>query len=101
MHTVTRWWTAELRSNAVPLYLIERQFAEQLQLSPDSVKSVDEINEQEGVRWVVSFLSADRLKSYCLYEATSPDAIWAAAQEAGLPADVIVEVDEFDPASMR
>jgi hypothetical protein len=85
----------------VPLYLIERQFAEQLQLSPDSVKSVDEINEQEGVRWVVSFLSADRLKSYCLYEATSPDAIWAAAQEAGLPADVIVEVDEFDPASMR
>ncbi|HKE79125.1 MAG TPA: DUF4242 domain-containing protein [Solirubrobacteraceae bacterium] len=85
----------------MPLYLIERQFAEQLQLSPDSVKSVDEINEQEGVRWVVSFLSADRLKSYCLYEATSPDAIWAAAQEAGLPADVIVEVDEFDPASMR
>ena len=101
MHTVTRWSTAELRSLAVPLYLIERQFAEQLQLSPDSVKSVDEINEQEGVRWVVSFLSADRLKSYCLYEATSPDAIWAAAQEAGLPADVIVEVDEFDPASMR
>jgi hypothetical protein len=101
MHTDTRSWTAELRSTAVPLYLIERQFAEQLQLSPDSVKSVDEINEQEGVRWVVSFLSADRLKSYCLYEATSPDAIWAAAQEAGLPADVIVEVDEFDPASMR
>jgi uncharacterized protein DUF4242 len=101
MHTVTRWSIAELRCTAVPLYLIERQFAEQLQLSPDSVKSVDEINEQEGVRWVVSFLSADRLKSYCLYEATSPDAIWAAAQEAGLPADVIVEVDEFDPASMR
>ena len=85
----------------MPLYLIERQFAERLQLSPDSVKTVDEINEQEGVRWVVSFLSADRLKSYCLYEATSPDAIWAAAREAGLPADVIVEVDEFDPASMR
>ena len=101
MHIATRWSTAELRSTAVPLYLIERQFAEQLQLSPDSVRSVDEINEQEGVRWVVSFLSADRLKSYCLYEATSPDAIWAAAQEAGLPADVIVEVDEFDPASMR
>ena len=85
----------------MPLYLIERQFAEQIQLSSDSVRQVDEINENEGVRWVVSFLSADRLKSYCLYEATSPDAIWAAAQEAGLPADVIVEVDEFDPASMR
>ena len=85
----------------MPLYLIERQFAEQIQLSSDSVRQVDEINENEGVRWVVSFLSADRLKSYCLSEATSPDAIWAAAQEAGLPADVIVEVDEFDPATMR
>jgi hypothetical protein len=85
----------------VPLYLIEREFAEKLQLSPDSVRSVDEVNEHEGVRWVVSFLSADRLKSYCLYEATSPDAIWAAAEQAGLPADVIVEVDQFDPATMR
>lgn len=85
----------------MPLYLIERQFAEQIQLSSDSVRQVDDINENEGVRWVVSFLSADRLKSYCLYEATSPDAIWAAAQQAGLPADVIVEVDEFDPATMR
>lgn len=85
----------------MPLYLIEREFAEKLQLSPDSVRSVDEVNEHEGVRWVVSFLSADRLKSYCLYEATSPDAIWAAAEQAGLPADVIVEVDQFDPATMR
>jgi hypothetical protein len=85
----------------VPLYLIERRFAEQLELTPESVREVDEINESDGVRWLFSFLSADRLKSYCLYEATSPDAIWAAAERAGLPADVIVEVDRFDPATMR
>jgi uncharacterized protein DUF4242 len=85
----------------VPLYLIERRFAERLQLSPESVREVGEINADEGVRWVVSFLSADRLKSFCLYESTSPDAIWAAAERAGLPADAIVEVDEFDPAAMR
>jgi uncharacterized protein DUF4242 len=85
----------------VPLYLIERAFAERLALTNESVREVDGINAGEGVRWVVSFLSADRLKSYCLYEATSPDAIWAAADKAGLPADVIVEVDRFDPATMR
>jgi hypothetical protein len=86
----------------VPLYLIERHFAERLQdQTPDSVRMVDDVNADEGVRWVVSFLTADRLKSFCLYEATSPDAIWAAAERAGLPADVIVEVDEFDPAALR
>jgi Protein of unknown function (DUF4242) len=85
----------------VPLYMIERRFAERLELSPESVREVDGINADESVRWVVSFLSADRLKSFCLYEATSPDAIWAAAERAGLPADVIVEVDRFDPAAMR
>ena len=86
----------------MPLYLIERHFAERLQdQTPDSVRMVDDVNADEGVRWVVSFLTADRLKSFCLYEATSPDAIWAAAERAGLPADAIVEVDEFDPAAMR
>lgn len=86
----------------MPLYLIERHFAERLQdQTPDSVRMVDDVNADEGVRWVVSFLTADRLKSFCLYEATSPDAIWAAAERAGLPADVIVEVDEFDPAALR
>jgi len=50
---------------------------------------------------VFSFLSADRLRSYCLYEASSPAAILAAARRAGVPADVIVEVDKIDPADYR
>ena len=85
----------------MPLYVIERRFAEQLQFSPELVREVDEANATEEVRWLASFLTADKLKSYCLYEATSPDAIWAAAQRAGVPADVIIEVDRFDPATMR
>jgi hypothetical protein len=85
----------------VPLYVIERTFAEQLHFSPELVREVDTVNANEDVRWLASFLSADKLKSYCLYEATSPDAIWAAAQAAGVPADVIVEVEQFDPATMR
>jgi Protein of unknown function (DUF4242) len=46
------------------------------------------------VRWLYSFPSADRRKTYCLYEAASPEAIRRAASRAGLPADVIVEVTD-------
>ena len=44
----------------MPLYLIERNFAEQLDLTDDAVELIDEINADEGVRWVFSFLTADR-----------------------------------------
>jgi hypothetical protein len=44
------------------------------------------------VRWLYSFLSIDKRKTYCLYDAPSPEAIRSAATRAGLPADVIVEV---------
>ena len=79
----------------MPLYVIERSFADQLDLTGDDVKVIEEANAGEGVRWLFSFLSADRRRSYCLYEAPSPDAIVAAAQRAGIPADVVVEVDRI------
>ena len=76
----------------MPLYVIERAFAEQLDLTSDDVKLIDEINADEGVRWLFSFLSADRRRTYCLYEAPSPDAVIAAAVRANVPADAVVEV---------
>jgi Protein of unknown function (DUF4242) len=79
----------------MPLYVIERAFAEQLDLTSDDVKLIEEVNADEGVRWLFSFLSADRRRSYCLYEAPSPDAILAAAKRAGIPADAVVEVDRI------
>jgi hypothetical protein len=74
------------------MYVIERAFAEQLELSSDDVKLIEDVNADEGVRWLFSFLSADRRRSYCLYEAPSPDMIVAAAKRVGIPADVVVEV---------
>jgi hypothetical protein len=81
----------------MPLYVIERSFAEELELTSDDVSLIEEANADEGVRWVFSFLSADRHRTYCLYEAPSPDAILAAARRANVPADVIVEVDSAVP----
>jgi hypothetical protein len=81
----------------MPLYMIERNFAEQLNLTDDDVKLIEEVNADEGVRWLFSFLSADRRRTYCLYEAPSPDAIMTAATRAGVPADAIVEVSSATP----
>jgi len=52
----------------------------------------------EGVEWIFSFLSADKKKTYCLYEAPDMESIRAAARRANLPADVIIEVTELNPA---
>lgn len=82
----------------MPLYLIERQFAEQLELNPDGLKSLEDINNDVGVQWLHSFLSADKRKTYCLYQAPDPDSVRRAAERAGLPADRIVEVSRFDPS---
>src|SRR5262245_32950355 len=82
----------------MPFFIIEREFAEQLDISSDDIREIDTINADEGVRWVFSFLSADRRRTYCLYEAPSPEAIIAAAKRANVPADEIVEVG---PASLE
>lgn len=81
----------------MPLYMIERGFAEQLDLSDDDVEMIEEINGEEGVSWLFSFLSADRRRTYCLYEAPSPEAIIAAARKADVPVDAVVEVDAATP----
>jgi uncharacterized protein DUF4242 len=81
----------------MPLYMIERTFADQLDLTNEDVNLIEEVNGDEGVRWLFSFLSADRHRTYCLYEAPSPDSILAAAKRADVPADEIVEVDAATP----
>ena len=77
----------------MPRYVIERNFAERLQLTKEGIEGVTLINEQEGVKWIFSFLSADKRKTYCLYDAPNPEAIRAAARRNNIPADVIIEID--------
>jgi hypothetical protein len=79
-------------------FLIERNFADKLELTKDAAAEVSRINDEQGVKWLFSFLSADKRKTYCLYEATDADAIRRAAKQANLPADVVVEVGDVNPA---
>ena len=79
----------------MPIFIIERTYAEQIDPTDEDLHALREINDAEEVRWILSFLSPDRRKSYCLYEAESPESIRRAAERAGLPADVIVEMSEL------
>jgi Protein of unknown function (DUF4242) len=74
------------------VFVIERRFAEAIDLDAVDVGEINLINDEEGVRWLYSFLSVDRRKTYCLYQAPSVEAVRRAAVRAGLPADVVIEV---------
>ncbi|HTJ91805.1 MAG TPA: nickel-binding protein [Pararobbsia sp.] len=81
----------------MPRFIIERNFAEQIEMTPDGAANLKLINDEESVEWLFSFLSADKKKTYCLYEAPNAEAIRAAARRANMPADVIIEVSDFRP----
>lgn len=76
----------------MPIFMIERRFADDLEASAEVADQINRINEDEGVRWLYSFLSADKRKTYCVYEAPFADAIRRAAARAGLPADAVIEL---------
>jgi hypothetical protein len=55
--------------------MIERRFAERVELDKATASEIARINDEEGIKWLFSFLSADKFKSYCLYEALNAEAI--------------------------
>ncbi len=70
------------------------------EVTPEGAASINRVNDEVGVKWLISFLSADKKKTYCLYEASNPEALREAAERNGVPADVIVEVGELSAMGM-
>jgi hypothetical protein len=81
----------------MPLFLIERNFAQDLEIDGAMVSHIRQINDEIGISWLFSFLSADKRKTYCLYEAPNAEAIRAAARRLDIPSDVIIPVSEIRP----
>ena len=81
----------------MPRYIIERNFAEKLEIDDEAKKHIKQINDTEDVEWIFSFLSADKRKTYCLYEAPDEDSLRRAAERLNIPADMITPVDRIDP----
>ncbi len=85
----------------MPLFLIERNLAEAIEMNREVAAEVARVNADVGIQWLFSFLSADKKKTHCLYEAPSTEAIRETARRLNVPADVIVEVGELRPEMFR
>jgi hypothetical protein len=90
----------------MPRYLVERTFPTGLAI-PQSregleiCRSVVDNNARDGVTWVHSYVSADRTKTFCIYDGPSPEAIRHAAERNSLPVDAITQVSVLDPYFYR
>jgi Protein of unknown function (DUF4242) len=83
-------------------YLVERTFPNGLNIPVNTEGSkiclnVVSTNAEDNVTWVHSYVSADKKKTFCIYDAPSPEAIRKAAKKNGLPVDNITEVSVLDP----
>jgi hypothetical protein len=90
----------------MPRYLIERTFPDGLHIPVDDggaavVHAVVECNAFEGVTWVHSYVSEDKTRTFCVYDAPDPGAIRATAETNGLPVDRITEVSVLNPYFYR
>ena len=64
----------------MPRYLIERSFPEVLQIpvTTDGAKvclNVVNNNMDDNVTWIHSYVSDDKRKTFCIYDAATPEAI--------------------------
>ena len=90
----------------MPRYLIERSFPEGLKIPANDegaqmCRTLVLNNTEEGVTWVHSYVSDDGQKTYCIYDAPSPEAIRRAAAWNKLPVDRITKVRVLDPYFYR
>jgi hypothetical protein len=86
----------------MPRYLVERSFPNCLSIPMDdegrkAVAGVIDNNAAHGVTWVHTYVTHDRKRTFCIYDAPSPEAIRKVADRNTLPVDRITEVRVLDP----
>ena len=86
----------------MPRYMIEREFSDGLKIPVDEIGAnaclaVIESNSLDQVTWVHSYVSADKKKTFCVYDGPSPEAIRRTAARNKLPVRRITEVSVLDP----
>jgi hypothetical protein len=86
----------------MPRYLVERTFADGLAIPPGAqgsevCRQVVERNAESSVTWVHSYVGEDKTKTFCVYDAPSPEAIRQSAEHNQLPVERITQVRVLDP----
>ena len=87
-------------------YLVERTFPDGLAIPVNDAGAnvcltVVGNNLKDDVTWVHSYVTEDKKKTFCIYDAPSPEAIRQAAQRNNLPVDSITQVSVLDPYFYR
>lgn len=86
----------------MPRYLVERSFSDKLIIpvtneGQKTCLNVVNNNSEDNVTWVHSYVSEDKTKSFCIYDAPTPEAVRKSANRNNLPVDKITEVRVLDP----
>ena len=86
----------------MPRFLVERTFPDGLAIpmndqGADVCLTVVGNNTMDNVTWVHSYVTPDKKKTYCIYDAPSPEAIRKVAKRNNLPVDNITQVNVLDP----
>jgi len=86
----------------MPRYVVERTFSGGLCVpagdeGAQQCLAITERNGDEGVTWVHSYVSEDRKKTFCVYDAPTPEAIRKTAARNDLPVNRITQVRVLDP----
>ena len=86
----------------MPRCVVERTFPAGLRAStaqngPQPWLPVVERNADQGVTWLHSYVARDSRKTFCVYDAPSPEAIRKTSGRNGLPVDRITQVSVLDP----
>jgi hypothetical protein len=86
----------------MPRYIVQRTFPEGLHIpindgGADVCRGVVERNADEGVTWISSFVSEDKTRTFCIYDAPTPEAIRKTAARNELPVDRITRVSVLNP----
>jgi len=90
----------------MPRYLVERSFPEGLKIpvnddGAEMCRIVVLNNVQDNVTWIHSYVGDEGKKTYCIYDAPSPEAIRRASNRNNLPVDRIAKVRVLDPYFYR
>jgi Protein of unknown function (DUF4242) len=86
----------------MPRFMVERTFPEGLHVPTNETGAqaclaVIGRNADNGVTWVHSYVSADKKKTFCIYDGPDEHAIRDAATKNGLPIDSVTQVSVLDP----
>jgi hypothetical protein len=90
----------------MPRYLVEHSFPAGLEIpiteaGAQGCLAIVGVNASDGVTWLHSYVTPDKKRTFCVYDAPTPEAIRQVAGRNKLPVERITEVRVLTPYFYR